>query len=227
MQEYALQCSQVPLPHTMSLRLGLLEQSNAQAPAMTLICLFSSTAAGLASSSLKGSHYFIIQVFWRLNIFCKSSCYLTPKQVPELPRPASEATMKKAAPGAVVVHLAICRPRRKAFGVGRWKFFHTLHRLQDVPSSLQHVAALPDPANSSWGFRVNIQVLCLQRFVTVKCQGDTKIDKLNSVKEILLYTKVLCLQEIFVPCMTTMGEVRGMDIHDWSIDIYTICVWNV
>lgn len=134
-----LQCTQVPPPHTMSLGLGLLQQSNAQIPAMTLICLFSSTAAGLAFSSLKGSHYFIIQVFWHLNILCKSSCYLIPKQVPELPRPASEVTMKKAAPGAVVVHLAICRPRRKAFGVGRWRFFHILHGLQDVHSSLQQL----------------------------------------------------------------------------------------
>lgn len=34
-------------------------------------------------------------------ILCKSSCYLLSKQVPELPGPGSEVTVRKAAPGAV------------------------------------------------------------------------------------------------------------------------------
>lgn len=117
----------------------------------------------------------------------------------------------------------------KEWGIwdGRWKFFHILHSLQDVHSSLQHAAAPPEPANSSQGFRVYIQILCLQRFVAVRCRGDAKIDKLNSVKEISLCVKVLCLWEIFVPCMITVGSVRGRDIHDWSMDINTIWGWNV
>lgn len=62
----ALWCSQAPRPHTMSKGLGLFQQNNAQIPVMTLTCLFSSAAARLASSSLKGSHSLTTQVFWHL-----------------------------------------------------------------------------------------------------------------------------------------------------------------